>query len=407
MESPTIKKLIIMKKDFMKKYNLTHKQVNSIKWNEIKKTDNDNMLEDFNKLREKYVKMLVALAIKRTKCKTCYVSVTGSEEITSDLDMTISNIGMSTRVLEYFNDIFETSWENTSANVFDTNIYGIGFFTQVNKKLGSPYKYFTHQNKLYAYLAPSKIFNTNFKLDQQNQREWALIQLITKYDMLSLSNKNIIMKIFKINNYNKYYQLYKKRLEGTSPTNVKGMLNKYIEKIKDIEDYKNSGRIQATKMKDLISNAMFFGNETYFTHGAFFHVIGMIQMEISQKKLKITKEEFINSVIENFAYLFLEYEAANNPLHFTALSAKYINRIISALEKIQKKKEKKLTILKVNMPVIKKLRRQRIYSPKEESLFRSSFNLLNVRGNVTKIDVLKSLIILIKRIIPDFPINIR
>lgn len=51
------------------------------------------------------------------------------------------------------------------------------------------------------------------------------------------------------------------------------------------------------RYQESISKANYYGNETYFTRGAFFHIVG--QQQIGVEILEITLNEYINSYIEN------------------------------------------------------------------------------------------------------------
>ena len=80
-----------LKKSFMKKHKLSEKEINSIQWHKSSSYPlRKRLLIDFNKLRKRYIDMLIDLSIKRTSCKSCYVSIFGSEDLTSDYDVTIT-----------------------------------------------------------------------------------------------------------------------------------------------------------------------------------------------------------------------------------------------------------------------------------------------------------------------------
>ena len=402
---PTVQNLNRIKLSFMKKHNLTNEDINSIKWHEIStNVSKKSLLKDFNKLRKKYVDLLIALSIKRTNCEKCSVSIVGSEDLTSDYDATINSIKLSSKVLEYFNDIFESSWINSSSIIFDTNIYGVGFFTKVDTKQ-LKYNHFKHKGDLYAYLKCSKKSKKSCQIDVVNQRNWAMMQVLfnlktylKKKDITYFENK------LRIVDYDKYEKLYYNNLEGTNPKNIIAMNKKYIERIKEIEKYKDNKKMKVTKMKDLVSSTMFFGNETYFTQGGFFHVVGLLQMGITDKQFKISKNELIDSIIENFAYLFMEYSINNSTaLHFEALSAKYLSRIADAIERLKNKKEH--TALKIMLVEIKKFRRLKIHSPEQKRKIRKSLKLINLKGKITKLNILKSVIKWIRKNVPEFPID--
>ena len=371
----TVLKLRKLKKDFGKKYKLSDKEMNNLRWHKVT-TDPKykHLLKDFNKLRKEYVQILINMAIQDTRCPDCLLNIAGSTDLTSDYDATISSFETFGQVAEYFNDAFELFWGGvSSAEIFDTNIYGTGYFTEVKdqksvEKLPKPFKVFTNKTngkeRKFAYLKCVKGKN-NCKLDNDLQTTWAFLQYIKLHKLYELKHtKNGHIKdIITIPNYKLYEQEFDKRLGGIDINNQNEMNKMYVKKIKEIGTYykkfKNSRRsIDIVKYKDLIASAMFFGNETYFTQGSFFHVVGIIQMKMPNVIKIITKQELMNSIIENFSYLYMEYVEAKDANYFVGLSAKYLMRILDAIEKINGTTGKYFDIYEALVEA-KKLRRKK------------------------------------------------
>lgn len=340
-----------MKIIFAKKMNLKMKEVNELKWEKVKK--DKNLLPEFNKLRKKFVDELLKLSIKKTKCNDCIVTVAGSVDLTSDYDITLNSLNTSSKVAEIFNDLFIKIWNNTSTEVFDTNLYGIGFFLEtpkdVNKKI---FNQFTFKNKKYIYLNCPKVKKECIN-DTKIQREIAIMQFFKQEE---LSNLKMLNKKIFIKDYLKYKNKYKNLTKDINIKNIKQTNKKYIKNLKQIEllkkDEKNVENI--IKYKTLISETMFYGNETYLTQGAFFHVVGIIQMKIPFISKIITQEEILDSIIENYSYLIMEYGKSKNIYNFISLSSKYIYRILDGVIRYNKNNE--YVELKKNIINLKKYR---------------------------------------------------
>jgi len=414
-----MEKLKKYKKNFMKKQNLTEKELNNIRWEEIKKNKN-KFLKDFNIFREKFIKMLLDYSIEKVRCNDCFFMIPGSKDLTSDLDITLSSITKASNVSKIFNETFLKLWDNNnSSDIFDTNLYGTGYFIEVNQK-NNPiiFNSFNHKEKKYIYLKSLKNIDEKLnKKDIENQRALAYLQLIKLhklfYNKSIKNNKNkIINKIIKIPNYQKYKEYYNKLIKNININDKKEMNMEYINRIKKIEKilnrykYKKINHNDLIKYKKLIGEIMFYGNETYLTQGAFFHVVGINQMKIKKINKIITKNELIDSIIENYSYLYMEYQNSDNIYDFLTLSSKYIKRILDAIQLINNnEKYKKVSNLLLES---KKLRTNKIYKKDDIILIKKIYNYLgiNILDKKNLLDTFKKITIFIKKELPDFPIEI-
>lgn len=339
-----------MKKDFAKRHKLTMAKLNSFRWHEVStKPEYKEILPDFNQFRLMFVQTLLKYAIETAKCPDCILTIAGSVSMTSDYDATVNSFATFGRVAEIFNIEFEKMWDGvTSAEIFDTNIYAIGYFMELdnqNLKLPKAFSTFTYlspknkKSQKFAYLKCLKGIK-NCKEDLKNQTDLALMQLIKLHKLYgdNFKRKDILKSGISFPNYEKYEKMLNKRLEGVNVKNLKAMNKKYIEKVNAIQKYYKKTKLwkslDIAKYKDMIGHAMIFGNETYFTQGAFFHVVGVLQIQIPTLSKIITRNELIHSVIENYAYLYMEYQQARDKYYFIALSAKYLIRILDAIERI-------------------------------------------------------------------------
>jgi len=394
---------------------MTMKQLNALRWHEVSTNpDYIGILADYNELRKNFVDLLLKISINKSDCQDCFASAVGSVDLTSDYDITVNNFGTSSLVAEIFNDTFEKLWDNvTSAEIFDTNIYAVGYFTKIKprKKLPKPFRMFSYKGDEFGFLK-CVIGRNNCKLDRKNQREWAILQLVKQHKMLKKKlNADIINTKITIPDFDNYVNVYDKKMGNINQFSQSSMNKEYVNKIKEIEKYykvmvKSNKSIDLLKYKNLIANAMFFGNETYFTQGAFFHVVGIIQMQSAKMITNITNDELMDSVIENFAYLYLEFVAAKNIWYFISLSSKYLVRIFDGIDRINGTNEYYELIERLK--VAKKFRRKKIHKFGDKILMGYILNLIGqINFNKqTLLSVMMSIVKTIKQRLPEFPIFI-
>ena len=161
-----------------------------------------DILPDFNQFRLMFVQTLIQYAINKAKCPDCILTIAGSVSLTSDYDATINSFSTFGRVAEIFNNEFEKIWGGvTSAEIFDTNIYAIGYFMEIKNdiKLPKGFSKFNYNNldkktsQQFAYLKCIKGSN-NCSLDLKNQTNLALMQLIKLHQLYAIVLKKRYIK---------------------------------------------------------------------------------------------------------------------------------------------------------------------------------------------------------------------
>lgn len=409
-----------MKMKFAKRNKLTMKELDNLRWHDVS-TDPKykDILPDFNQFRLLFVQTLLEYSMKEAKCPDCILTIAGSVSLTSDYDATVNSFSTFGRVAEIFNNEFEKIWGGvTSAEIFDTNIYAIGYFMEMKNhdmKLPKAFSTFTlrssAENKRFAYLKCIK-GSKNCKNDLKNQTDLALMQLIKLHQLYgedTFKRKDILKTSITFPNYKRYEDMFNKKLEGAKVKNLKHMNKKYIEKVNLIEKYyKSAGRwksIDIQKYKDMIGHAMIFGNETYFTQGAFFHVVGILQLKIPSMTKIITKNELVHSIIENYSYLYMEYQQAKDKYYFIALSAKYLVRILDAIERI-KGEPNKYNDLKKKLMIVKGARRKAKHTNADQSLIKLVMRALEIDDKTPNNDMFEIMIGLtnfINKYLDEFP----
>lgn len=89
----------------------------------------NNFLQEFGRVRKQIVDKLISIAFTNTEkfesvfCETCVARSVGSNDPTSDYDITISGAS-SFHIVQEFYVIFRNIFEAEPGDVFDTNVYG-------------------------------------------------------------------------------------------------------------------------------------------------------------------------------------------------------------------------------------------------------------------------------------------
>lgn len=335
IEISTNHEIIIKKSDDIYYYQIKTENnpvLHELKWNTLKKNQHKHhlheyLLEKFGEFRKLMVDSIFFYTVSKIpKCKStklkynsCKAQALGSNSITSDYDINISedNLIISKQIIETFNKVFFKIFNNSPSEIFDTNIYGISFLN----------------NKHYVITE---------KNDKESQLGWVFAKLV----FLTIKNKCIPDML----NLNPDYtplgeaQLKKSSISTSNLLKNDYFLNseKYIEQINKIghilpgNNFSNLENLELSeqlKIKNLISVSNVFANETYFTQGSFLHVVGELQSKLD---LNISKFDYGISAIENFFEILKEYclyKGEFDSTNFLKHSYKYIFRFYDGLNK--------------------------------------------------------------------------
>jgi hypothetical protein len=307
----------------------------SITWNHIKEHFSYDDLRAFATFRQLIVDHILSKIFEIYGCNSkeknieCISIASGSTgpnaNPKSDYDLTIINQTLNTSsMIKLFNEIIVTVFDQTPFEVFDTNLYGYSCIISNNNNNFLLTNIWSHHNNNLIksdYFLPSKE-------NDSKQDMWALRQL-KKY-------------------MNKYSHIINVSVKIDLPE-----LGDYIDKMEKFEkvllDYTNektTNIIPSRKndaldlMRDALSNMNYSGDETYFTIGAFKHVVGtmfyyrdVFSTDKIEEKKKICNNQFliesdlIHSMIENLAYFLHSLDNNNNDL---IVAIKYFERFINA-----------------------------------------------------------------------------
>ena len=315
-------------------------------WEKMKK--NKGLLSEYNIFRKVFVDKLLAASIKEIGAK-CQIQEVGSKNLKSDYDITLSGTKVP-EVISLFHESFEKIFHDNSANVFDTNIYGKGFFepysTQTIKQLknGCPYSVFPYsydgRTRYVRYIYLDKKTDKNIIKDQH---AWAIVKLLINMHGESEENKKLLTKLPMyergVNKFLALPDLNKLSIEQRNELYVKQL--KVVQTYEDKFCSENKENVKY-EYQNSIALANYYALETYFTRGAFFHIVGLQ----SNIKLPISVDEYIDSYIENIGDTFKSISHLSHMLSIEGKSSqckkvlieisKYYFRAMEARSKITK-----------------------------------------------------------------------
>lgn len=293
---------------------------------------------EFVTFRKLFVDALLKESMENLDCKhTCSFSSVGSVTNFSDYDVNVTGI-KSTEIVEVFNQRFREIFGKESSEVFDTNVYGSSFVREVRNNNFEEYYVKNSEGEEQKY----RIVSVNTERDRQSQRKWALIKLFLNLDHKERYPLRDAYQFIE-KKWKELFSMVKDRSDDR-------MMNEYyVEMLKLNKEYakkmmgpkiKDKDFSDSLKFhyKDSLSRANYFGNEMYFTQGAFIHVVMNIQSKVN---IPMTKHEYMDSFIENMGDCFKvlnDYEKGENekPLCQKIMESvsKYFSRATDALVKL-------------------------------------------------------------------------
>jgi hypothetical protein len=296
-----------------------------LEWNLMKKLANDPthlfLLEYFEKFRKIFVDSLIYIVIKSLKdCDNnekrfnkCTAVALGSASITSDYDINLlsDNPTINADIIRKFNKLFEKNFKNNSSAVFDTNIYGIGFLNR--EKYIIPI-----EKRIQSEIAFVKLIyiERKFKMDVRREFNINFIFFDTMYEN---ATDFYIDKLYNIGDNGD--KLYIETLES---------IQTILGKENDLSILEYLPFDKQEQIQSLISLANMYANETYFTQGAFLHVVSRLQ---SGENIELSETDYINSMLENFFEILKEYAIFKHSTDvnlFLKSSYKYLFRFYDA-----------------------------------------------------------------------------
>ena len=244
----------------------------------------------------------------------------GSTDITSDYDITLysdySNI--ISNIIRNFEERFIKIFGEHSSIIFDTNIYGKAYIVFNN-------------NYNYSEIDKSKCVNqkeTLYYINSLNDSKYKYTQVI--WSLIKYLRN--IRESFGEQIYNKYFNFLKTHcknnivLDITQETliflkNINTSYSSLIEEEEIHHDKYISENLSTLLFNnDYISLINFYGEETYFTRGAFLDTVVNSQMCNNYQAITLYEEDYIASIFENAGFYFLHND-----------KTKYLKRVKTSL----------------------------------------------------------------------------
>lgn len=257
----------------------------------------------------------VNIIIKPDEFNKTRIYSVGSSSITSDYDITLYNNNnyVLTLIIEKFEKIFIKLFGNHSSIIFDTNIYGKSYiifdnnspdYTKINNC--------SNQKEIFYYLNSLNLSSGLITSDKPlgnykyTQVIWALIKFMNNlHDSLGESIYNQYISFLKRKINHKIIDIAQETLIYllNLDTSYTCLIKKeeYNKKV-----YTSFNFNSLLFLNDYISFINFFGQETYFTRGAFLFTVVNNQMCNSDSPLiDLFEEDYIASILENSGFFFL------------------------------------------------------------------------------------------------------
>jgi hypothetical protein len=261
-----------------------------LSWDNIKNLNNEVNKKLLWLLRKLIVDCILKSLLKpESKLKIFSV---GSTNLTSDYDITLyGNDIEKINIIDGFNIKFNDLFSDTSALVFDTNIYGKAYIAFSENDFGEYGSVVNNQQSFY-YLKSG---------NENSQLSWALVKYITDLrDSFGEHIYNDLIDFMKdkldtnlLNYATEIRRNLKNKDEDFTYKNILGVQNKILDFYQD----------KLTGYNDYISLVNFFGIETYFTRGAFLDIVVNGQM-CNNTCVDLTEVDLICSILENAGFFF-------------------------------------------------------------------------------------------------------
>ena len=313
-------------------------------WDQIKKNYqsntavNEKYMQDIIDKRNELVKL-----IQKDFCGKCNFNISGSTSLTSDIDITVLNTAdTKSSHLFAFKEIknmvqtMKCLFDNKeSLLTLDINFYGHSFFFGENLAgLCKQYKkeqefYLPLDEKMekkyrfcegFALLKIKKYYEENKNLKKKWNLTFDLCKnLIANFQKFSLSDDT---NLFSYVNHDE---------------NISEKNDKYLHQLEFIDKLSHNDRkIPKEILKYMliteISHASLYSDESYFSYGAFMHIVYGDQMKREISKI-LPRMIYIQSMLDNFGDIVKVYNHTDkkHPLTLFSKGSKYIVRIYSAI----------------------------------------------------------------------------
>lgn len=324
-------------------------------WDQIKKNyqkdtvNNEKYMQEIIDKRNELVKH-----VQRDFCEKCNFNISGSKSLTSDIDITVLNATETkTNHLFAFKEIktmvkvmkclFD---DKESLLTLDINFYGHSYFFSEN--LAGICKQYKDQQEFYLPLnerlekkhrfseaiALLKVKKYYQEADANLKRKWRL-----NFDDCKRIITNFSRKYSKSGDETDMFDYVNNDKDITLKNNLYLRQLEYIDKLSHNENYIPKDTLTYQLISE-INHASIYSDESYFSYGAFMHVVYGDQMKRDISSLP--KMVFIQSMLDNFGDIIKVYNHTDKkkPHLLFSKGSKYIVRIYAAIINYSKSYEK-------------------------------------------------------------------
>ena len=296
--------------------------------------------EAYAKYRKQVVDELLDDVIQ-DHCPKCSRVSSGSTTATSDYDINISGPDAH-KVVTEFNKKFQEIYKMTSAEKFDTNVYG---FPRVYESVKHDHK--AHERYIAQFRNDATPHSFEYiktpitpfyqDLNTYNQHVWALRKLYESFT--DLEKKNVKLKAY-------FFAAIKQAASDHRPLTIQESNVKYesfLHRLAEtVNEFKDTGNVSneeidylIVRYNDLVSHGNYHAQETYYSTGPYMDVVVNQQMKIH---IPLSEDQYVDSYIENMAFAF-DHLSCDGDGKATLDASKYLKRAYDALKKTSLYKE--------------------------------------------------------------------
>lgn len=293
-------------------------------WDNVKGLDNQRKLQQTFWLFRKLVvdSLLKKIVMSHRLDEDVQLASVGSTKISSDYDITLfGSTAGKVKVIDAFNAEFYRLFGDKSSVVFDTNIYGMAFisFTEHEFDGAISQKHETCPGQPFRYLLPHPSPSSDLM--------WGLVKLLrdvrTAFGENTYNDYLAYLRATVENDGRSFYPLGRAHetfvyLKNRDVSYTK-MLLQQDKKVRELMMQSfNDPSAELTAVSDFISALQFYGDETYFSRGAFLDTVVNSQLcnvpksipqegqqPTSSAGLQLSTLDYINSVLENAGFFFV------------------------------------------------------------------------------------------------------
>ena len=301
-----------------------------------------NLLRDYGIYRTKVVNEMLA-NIMKNYCPHCSIASSGSTLPTSDYDVNVSGPDAD-YVVKIFNTMFMKRFGVTSAEMFDTNLYGYPRLQHLMKGATVSLNFITidkdDADSYYIIKSPQGPYHK--MLNIHNQHSWALLKFVTCLNSIEIET----VKSLKV--FDEALRFFDNE-PPTGKIDIDNMkYSNFLHKVKEAVSVLTESTVPINtdhfivKYNQLVSHANYHAQETYFSTGPYMHVVAKTQMRLD---VKLSIDEYMDSFIENAGFTIQHLDKSDECVAKVVDSSKYMIRALNAYKETLSNEDKDIESL--------------------------------------------------------------